>query len=512
MFTIYPIHVTSSDFLGLVSKFPPLYWIGLALVALSGILASLGGSELNDKWIFYIAIIFALYLFATPILGEVNPRNPWSYYPSSETLYILKEGKVDPASPRTLISYHYLPGFHFLSGALLLVTDLNLEVILKYAPLYIVGCFLISVFFVGKQLRLAPSHSLLLIFTFLSAFWVPWTYYCPFAFSLILFTFAFGLLMSSKLSWQRSILISLISIGIILFHTLTSIVFLISLVTVAFSKRDRKLMLTSLTVSICLFSWYLYLSPLAFEFGLTTFLRDILTFDIGSYYGQTTKFIGGGIQQQIVNLFRLSSGIILASIFLFSFISFITRHVKNGKKTDPREKIVMWLIGSMVFIFMRYGVEMFERVYTLLLIPTLAFIFLTVENKKTIIALLLILTFLHIPAHYGSESFDMVFTADLNGIKFIARNISADKSILYQFWQYVSFYDLGNYRQFNLFQIWKTPEYRIIEISEYIVISEQSKNLYYYYFNFNPLKSLENSTRHNVIFNNGQFQLIARMN
>lgn len=501
---LYPLRVTSEDFLGLTSRLPVIFWLGLALLFLAASLTILRKVRISQLGQFGIAMVLALYLFATPILASPNPQYPWSYYPSAETISIINQGRVNTEANVSLTSYLYLPGFHFISAALVSVTGVSLESLLHYFPIAIVFLLLASILFVANCLNLTADRAFLLMLLFLSSFWVPWYYYCPFAFALVLLFLVFGLAMRYRYSYKKTLVILILTLGIILTHTLTSIVLLLSLIAVCILKRQVRMVRPILLMVISMVLYYVVFATRALVTGASMIGEDLANVsNLFSFYG--SKFSGGSLQQQAVSNSRISMAAIISVFFLVSFLLIIKR------KTESRTlgtTIVAWLLSPLLLVFLRYGHELFEREFTFLLVPALALIVLVIKNEKYLLFFLLLCLVVNIPAHYGSESFDLVYTTDLNGSHFISLNVPKNAPVLYAHWQYLDFYDQGSGRLLRVISPWESPDQTQRISAAFIVDSQQSGNMYRYYFGFDPLQGYANVVGNSLVFNNGEFQLL----
>ena len=156
------------------------------------------------------------------------------------------------------------------------------------------------------------------------------------------------------------------------------------------------------------------------------------------------------------------------------------------------------------------------RVYLFALVP---FCYLSVKLLKSRPAILyislIILLLLHLPAHYGGESFEMVPTTEMVGASFYSDHARNDTRYFVSeiTWRLILYHDP---------KFVKTPKFMIIsyldlpdnitlinEIGtcQYIVYSDLPRNMYMYYLNSDPLHVIDLEEMHSRIYDNGRLQI-----
>ncbi|MFZ3382692.1 MAG: hypothetical protein WA144_02085, partial [Candidatus Methanoperedens sp.] len=236
--------VDVKDFLGLISHLSLAYWIGYVLMVLFSIRLYLDKRIKNDIIYLIYLVVIGLFLFGVPIFAEENARFPWSYYPAGEVKTVLETKYVDTKSNYPLITYRSWPATHFISSAILYFTDIKIETLLKYVPLFWVLSVILIIFSIGKRLKLLSNQSFLASFLFLASFFSPHYYYSPVSFAYLLYLLLFMFIVAySTINLKASsaesqkdeninfikgkisttILISLTFISLVITHILTAI-------------------------------------------------------------------------------------------------------------------------------------------------------------------------------------------------------------------------------------------------------------------------------------------------
>ena len=124
---------------------------------------------------------------------------------------------------------------------------------------------------------------------------------------------------------------------------------------------------------------------------------------------------------------------------------------------------------------------------------------------------MILLIVLHIPAHYGSESFDQTLTTELRGAEFLALKVHPQQ-LYYLDVPYVWHYspDLVVI-PFTHLKYWSRDIHDTSELDgiEYIYNSKRNDNRMKYCYNFNPLQDYiyDVEDNYNLIYDNRNFKL-----
>lgn len=509
---VKPVEVNITDFLGLTSHLGLFFWTGLAiLTVLSIYIYSYDGAV--SKWILiFILVVLAFYLFGLGIFIEDEPRFITSYYPTAEVKNILSSHYIETTSNAPLITYRSWPAFHVISAFMLYIINIDLFSIIKYMPLFWAICTTFISFAIGMRLGFPPNKSFILSFLLLSSFWVTQYYYSPQFFSYILYMIL--LLFSFSVNQESyRILILLTFFALVIMHVLTPVVIILSYALILiYWKRSNTYYFLIISLAIILISWYIYLAPVAFRYGIFEFMKQIMELNILSSL-DAPKFKATSEMKSLINSIRISYLAIYAILGIISLYLIIFCEGASRKKREFKI-CLFWLVGGASLSLLGYGLEQFERSYIFCLIPVISIILISKISKKIIYILLAITIILHIPAHYGTESFFQTYTSELAGSKFLAYNAEyitlgiADSYILY----------------YNPSLITIMPTVRPIWAGEFfkdrltrinpLIDSYKTSYMMKYYFGYDPLQSYidENNYILNLIYNNNGYRVHYNFN
>ena len=531
---IKPVVVDINDFLGLLSHLTLAYWIGYVLVVLFSIRLYLDKKIKHDSIYLIYLIVIGLFLFGVPIFAEDNARFPWSYYPAGEVKTVLETKYVDSESNYPLMTYRSWPAMHLISAFILYLTDIKIENLLKYMPLFWAFSVILITFSIGKRLRLLSSQSFFASFLILASLWTGLYYYGPPSLAYLLYILLFMfIVVFSKFNPNTSaaeahkhenidlikdkiintILISLTFIALVITHILTPIAVISSFIfSSPFIQTFRKKRTKFIIVLLILFiAWYVYLAPVMFETGIKEFIRQATQLDVLSFF-KTEKYSPGEfLTRWIVHYSRLFFLGIYAIAMIVAYTFYMTGRTK-GENIEMTKICFFWLVGILALFALKYGRnEIDDRIFLFSLLPMVYILTFTFDRKiLAILAILLIL--FHMPAHYGTESFDSVRTTELSGAKFFTTNAIFDNRETY-FSMWDTFIDYYNPERIKVF--WRTmpvadkPDPSRIDYTTYIINSDGSHNFLFYSFGFDPLKEWIQLNQGNLslFYDNGHYQI-----
>ncbi len=531
---IKPVVVDINDFLGLLSHLTLAYWIGYVLVILFSIRLYLDKKIKHDSIYLIYLIVIGLFLFGVPIFAEDNARFPWSYYPAGEVRTVLETKYVDSESNYPLITYRSWPAVHLISASILSLTDIKIDNLLRYMPLFWVFSVILITFSIGKRLRLLSSQSFLASFLILASLWTGLYYYGPqsLAYLLYLLLFMFIVVFSKsnhntflaeahkdeninfiKDKIINTILIFMAFTALVITHILTPIAVISSFIFSStiiqmFRKKRTKFIIVLLILFI---AWYVYLAPVMFETGVKEFIRQATQLDVLSFFKTEKYSVGEFLTRWIVHYSRLFFLGIYAVAMIVAYAFYMTGRTK-GENIELTKICFFWLVGILALFAFKYGRnEIDDRIFLFSLMPMVFIITFTFDRKiLAILAILLIL--FHMPAHYGTESFDLIRTTELSGAKFFATNAVFDnRETYFSMWDtFVDYYDPEKVKVFwNTLPVADKPNPSKIDNSTYIINSVGSHNFLYYSFDSDPLKEWIQSNQGNVslFYDNGYYQI-----
>ncbi|NJD78614.1 MAG: hypothetical protein FIB08_16220 [Candidatus Methanoperedens sp.] len=532
---IKPVLVDINDFLGLLSHLTLAYWIGYILIVLFSIRLYLDKQIKHDSIYLLYLVAIGLFLFGVPIFAEDNVRFPWSYYPAGEVKTVLETKYVNSSSDYPLMTYRSWPAMHFTSASILYMTNIKIEDLLKYMPLFWLLSVILITFSIGKRLRLSSSQSFLASFLILASFWTGLYYYGPpslaYLFYLLLFMFIVAFskttpgtspgeinksenidFIKDKSRITQTILIFVTYITLLTTHILTPIALISSFIfSSPYIQTFHKKRTQFIMLFLILFgAWYVYFAPVMFETGVKEFIRQAAALDLFNFI-KTEKYDAGAfLTRWIVHYSRLFYMGIYAIAMIIASIFYITGRIKEDKELV--KICFFWFFGLLVLFAFSYGRnEIDDRIFLFSLVPMVYIITLT-YNRKILAILAILLIIFHMPAHYGTESFDSIRTTELRGANFFATNAVFDSRETY-FSMWDTFIDYYNPERIKV--LWRTmpvtdkPDPSIIDNTTYIINSDGSHNFLFYSFGSDPLRERIQLNQGNLslFYNNGHYQV-----
>lgn len=491
-----PVIVNLNSYLGLTSHLPINYWIGLFLIILCSIFIYFDNELKEDTIYIFILIIFGLFLFGVAIFVEENARWWDSYYPISEVKNILSLGYIEISPKYPSSSYYNWPGYHLITAFLISFSNFQLISIIKYMPLFNILTIIFLTYTIGKKLEFSLNQCFLLSYLLLSSLWVTTLYYYgPQAMAYILSLVIFLFLVQFKNTAKEKVIIVLTFLSIVITHALTTIVAVLSpMIISSFYKKQSKIRLFFIVFFI---GWYIYLLPAILEVGIKSFIYQIINMDF-YFLKNTPTFIPITPIKTIINNFRLSYLIIFLIYTVAVFIEYLAGYVKKENLVNIKI-CALWLIGISLFALYNYDSTAFVRYYIFGLVPLICIIILSFSNKYFFIPLIILLAVLHIPAHYGDESFVMTRTSELKGSEFFSSiNVSSTYTCYHWSTQHVFFYkpallfeSIANeekgWKKKCIFYYPISDDISILANTNYVIDTIQTDNMMKYLMNFNPI-------------------------
>jgi len=150
------------------------------------------------------------------------------------------------------------------------------------------------------------------------------------------------------------------------------------------------------------------------------------------------------------------------------------------------------------------------------LIPFSYIVIYTLKGRTKVLVLIIILImFLNIPAQYGSDSYRVATTTQLNGAEFLTMQIPNDSTIINSLGLYTRFFDpLKHLTQSSIgdFPFTKYPNatdvYNDISTSNYLVDSREQSNYYSLYLGSDPLQQIDLDL-YNRLYNNPNYKIFT---
>lgn len=510
---VKPVVVGGNSF-GLGSYLPLTYWIGYILMALCSIILYLDRKIKNDGIYLVFLILIGLFLFGVSVFTEENARYAWSYYPAGDINLVLGAGKIDKISEFPIDSYRSWPGSHIISLFMVTLGNISLDNLIKYMPIFWVFVLIFITYSIGKLLKLPADQCFMTSFLILSSFWTMNYYYGPQSIAYILYLLFFALTVS--FIYRRSDIAGYVStilvfITAVMTHMLTSIVLITSFISSRYIQSLSKNRVNFVALFTMIFiGWYIYVAYLMFNVGIKDLVAQITGSQLFHVLNSEKYSIGDNPIRQIIHYIR----IIYLGIYAIFMMMAVMQYLKGkiGEKNDAIIKTCfLWFIGILALLPFRYGAEMDDRVYILSLLPMTLIIILTLDRKiVTILAILLVA--LHIPAHYGTESYDMVYTTELKGSQFAASILGSYDSINYYYIPLIEYYNPQRKPDIiptGFYQGIYMPTNESLDSSKYIVHSKQIDNYLLYVFGIDEIQTFikEDNGKFNLMYNNGFYSI-----
>ncbi|MEM1582881.1 MAG: hypothetical protein QXX94_07085 [Candidatus Bathyarchaeia archaeon] len=509
--------------LGLVSKLPPYFWVGLALLCVVFYVGRDSKKYLSIAFVFVI-----LYLFAAPTLIKEPVWLSNSFYPFAESILINNFSHLFIRSGAPLFSYIRWPLFIYFSSALTLATGIPDILLLKFFPLLTISLFGLLILSILKE-EMDFHHAVFGAAWFLSSFWLRQQYFGPQSLAYIFFLLLFLVISRGFLNNDDGVgkrrfvlLLAYLFTAIILTHALTAIMSLISLIALYLSQR---LITKSNTISTEVFLLILTIFLASALFFLGTFslivnkVYSSLSAITGlSIYREPSRIIGSSANQ--LNYLSSWSIVILNVLAALPSLLILLKRILFREELKKEEfgifsASLLCLFGVFA-LTMKYGHhEAYQRAFMFGLLPLTYLSIKSLRRKpKILVGFLSIIIFLNIPAQYGSDSFRIAADSHLAGAKFTANSIPDKSSCFDELSFYIRYYaPLKRIRYESLSGLPYTSFPNATKVSSvlsktrYVALSSLLEKYYLYYLGKNPLDQVDLNGL-NRIYDNGNFSLL----
>lgn len=494
--------------LGLLSRLPLTYWLGLAVLCVAWI----RGHNLRTK----SAIAFAFtigYLYIAPTLIRVPIWLSNSFYPYREGLMIASEGHLVERPFTILTSYHHWPIFLYFTAIVDIVSGCPDFIILKFFPLIII-CLIGLLSFLTFKLFFDHSKALIGAAWIVCSFWLRQHYFGPPGLSYVLFLmilwFSLGFMLNGnnqKGGRGLFFLVLLCFTVLVLTHALTSFMALLMFFALWLARKyvqkesETNLALLFITSASILFSYYSFVIPSLMEFFGESFFETLLRVWELSIYREPSRLLVS--VAGLVNYYT-SLAIVFVNIIpaLAMFLRFLRNRNVWSKINLHRRK--HGVLAFLIFLVLLFGLfaftgeygshEAYQRAFMYALIPLgLLAINILIFKPKLLFFLLAALIFLNVPAQYGSDNFRVATSQQLAGSEFFACYVPENSSCLTKFSLYIRYFNpLKNFYFYSVGELPytealnRTVVEQAIEMSDYLILSDLLNNFYFYYLGENP--------------------------
>jgi len=231
-----------------------------------------------------------------------------------------------------------------------------------------------------------------------------------------------------------------------------------------------------------------------------------------------TRIVGStSYQLELVGTYSITiMNVVIAILAILAVALGLLLHKKEAKHDVFW---IAWIIAAGILgISIKYGGEAIERAFMLMLVPTSYFAIKFLSKKPRILILvLMILIFIHIPAHYIREVRSYVPTSELKGTGFYAKYAPSTAPFFYEYLAPFLPIKKTTGTQINIQSIlpfYTMPSHELVNVTtgkaEFIISSNLEKNLYLYFFGVDLLEHLNLDDHHNRIYDNEGFRIYAR--
>jgi len=519
-------YVRATD-LGLMSRMPPIFWVGLAFLGLVWFVCK--GSRHG------LAVALALtigYLFVAPAIIRIPVWLSNSYYPFAESSLINSSGHLMDYPSTTLNSYHYWPVFLYFSSEFVQITGIPDWIIMKYFPLLIISLTGVLTYLI-LRVKMKSEYAIFGAAWLVSSFWLRQQYYGPPAFGFVFFLL--NLLVLSRLFFTEATkkatlsALFLLSFTIVtITHALSAFMSLAALIALYFAYRFTRKRSPASLATLCLFSIAIFLSynmfaaPAFFNLTSRTFY-NVFSLDLELGIFKEPSRVAGSAAQVLNYRSTIVVMLISGSIAVLSILLLLKKRFSH-KRLAVSEYDVFWIILlallGLFAVTAVYGPhEAYQRAFMFGLIPFSYFcISLLSRRPKIIPVVLCVLLFLNIPAQYGADSYTLARNPLLAGSEFFATNTPQKIACFYDFSLEIRYYNPLKEVKFLVLATLPFTDVpnassvnEVMNKADYEIISDAQNNYYYYFLHQNPLDQVDLG-RFNRLYDSASFQLFRRAN
>jgi len=521
-------HYDTTD-LGLLTKLPITFWIGLSCL---GILLYV--SRKSERRTLIVVALISFYLFGIPTLIRENKAESLSlsYSRSSQGVRLLSEGHLALGSLNPW-DFRNWPGFFYFAAFISSSTGLPATVLSDYFPLLtiaLLGVFTYSIL----RLELNTLHSSLGTLWFIGSFWTGQHYFSPQGFAYVIYftlilLLAKLLIVRNKQSIAFPLSIIFMFTATVASHLLTSFMILGGVVAIYTLYKILPLKIkihpfysiaTILLLASIFFSYQLLVIPLSLSEIAEKLIEAMSRGETHLSYILQPRIVGSTIYLlELVGSYSITIINIVIAIFAILTTALGLLFHKKELKHD-----VFWIaliiVAGVFGVSMKYGLhEAIQRAFMFMLLPASYFSIKFFGKKPRILILvLMILVFIHIPAHYSREMYMMVPTSEFKGIVFRAEYVPSTAPFFYSL--PTSYYEENEGKQISFFgrslvpEAGSLPTHEFVkeEIgeAEFIMSSNLQKNYYLYFLGVDLLEDLNFDDHCNRIYDNEGFRIYAR--
>lgn len=513
--------------LGLVSRLPTAFWIGLVLIGCLWFV-----SEREQKYQSVALVLTISYLYFIPTFIRKPVWISESYYPFAESVLMNEYGHLVYRPDAPLTSYHYWPLFLYLASTFTLVTAIPHNLILKWFPMLTISLCGLLTFLI---LRVKNGHSCAIFGAawFLSSFWLRQHYFGPpgmgYVFFLLIILIASWIFFGNKAKDRTlAALFLLLIVVTTLAHALTSLMALLVVFALYMTHRlthRRPPIITArllILAAVFVLGYNMYVSYAFFDRSVQSFSQIFLGMEI-SLFKETARISGSAAQTLSYETswsLVLLNGVVAAIAVLLVLKNFLLSRKQIMKDGSSIFWVILLIVVGLFAITAEYGShEAYQRAFMFGLIPlTYLSVNLLARKQGVLILALVGLIFLNVPAQYGSDSYRLATDTTLAGTGFFSDSTPQDVYCLYKFYPHLRYHDplkRIKFASIGTLPFTSVPEPSTIEnavsLSDYMILSSLQSNYYRHFLGEDPFEQVD-FDRFNRVYDNWSFRMFKHAN
>lgn len=512
--------------LGLLTKLPIIYWIGL--LYLSALLYLGRKSKLRT---IVVVVLISFYLFGLPTLITENKVDPISYYWSSQGEQIASQGRLDFSSLVPLDLRNW-PAYFFLTTFLSSSTGLSGTFFASYFPLLTIALLGIITYSI-LRLRLSSLHSSLGALWVIGCLWTGQLYFMPQSIAYLeyftIFLLVAKLSLTRKRGLETTLSILLLFSAIVFTHLLSSFFVLLGIIAVyvlykIFFRKSNLFPFFSISSCFLLMSIFI-----AYQFFViqrnTSIVIQLLSLQIlqGSSTLSKVGLTASGSRMfgSVSYLLQVASSytitilnIVIAGIAILAIVVGLLLH---KKKVKLDLFWIAWVISAgLIGLTVVYGTEGLIRAFMFMLLPASYFAVKFLRKKRGLLILVLVmLVFLNISAQYGDRSYTYTPSTELKGASFFTKYAPSNESFFYEYLTPIGRNDTGTQLHLQSTQsFFYLPSSEMtldtVMTAKLLVLSNMEKNLYQYFYGANLLENFSLVDNFSRVYDNNGFEIYVR--
>ncbi|MCP8307156.1 MAG: hypothetical protein H3Z53_08665 [archaeon] len=485
------------DILGLASKLPIPYWVGLLLaVAFTLYVAGkvVDGKLYHLLWLLGSFLII-LYLFGVPTLVQdySGPLTVDSWAFISAPISIMSTGGLQIGSA----PYTDFPSTFILGAIFMSVTDLPFLTVLKYHALIYSLVVLLLNYIVLRPLLRSPNLEYAIIFLTVGQVWVLQKWFSPAAMGYILYLTIFALLLRKQ--GKSRFLAMLPLVGLAITHPLSFFTLLVSLfLFMIFSclvKKEVKFSMTFFLFSLVVwFTWLMFTASQTFNVNIGIFVGNLIR---NILYGNPQGILTERVSTSIVTeAHSISSFLKIAYTLIHFSIGALGLVLAVLKRARHLSFSLIWLLPAVIlFVMTSFALGQFAVYERVILYGSLPIALLAVYGfqgrlKPLCIMILIVSSMLAVHATYVNEYPEQVSQLEVRGTEFMILHGATYRSDTYPL-PYLSLSNL--YRE------------NVEKPMEVFVYNSRIRNALFYWTGGDKYAS--SFDKMNFVYTNGDFSL-----